>query len=194
MMKKLTLILSACLISMPAMADKPAWAGQNGKPQEERPEKVRKADEDRWQDRREEHREERYERRSDDDDRVDGFLPLSERERRLLRDRVLEDRYGIESEPGKMKSLPPGLQKKLARGGELPPGWQDKVRRGEVLDSDLYRSGERLPRRYLENLGYDSEAAELILLGDRVVRVAQGRGTVLDIIDLTDRALEMMGQ
>lgn len=191
-MKKLTLILSACLISMPAMADKPAWAGQNGKPQEEKAEKMRDADEERWQERREDREDERYERRSEE--RVDGFLPLSERERRLLRDRVLEDRYGIESEPGKMKSLPPGLQKKLARGGELPPGWQDKVRRGEVLDSDLYRSGERLPRRYLDNLGYDSEAAELILLGDRVVRVAQGRGTVLDIIDLTDRALDMLGQ
>jgi hypothetical protein len=36
----------------------------------------------------------------------------------------------------KKKKLPPGLQKKLARGGELPPGWQTKVRRGEVLDAD----------------------------------------------------------
>src|SRR4051812_7599709 len=25
------------------------------------------------------------------------------------------------------KGLPPGLQKKLARGGQLPPGWQNKV-------------------------------------------------------------------
>jgi len=25
------------------------------------------------------------------------------------------------------KSLPPGLQKKLARGGTLPPGWQKKI-------------------------------------------------------------------
>ena len=41
--------------------------------------------------------------------------------------------------PKKQKSLPPGLQKKLARGGELPPGWQKKVARGEVLDMALYR-------------------------------------------------------
>jgi hypothetical protein len=68
------------------------------------------------------------------------------------------------------------------------------VRQGEVLDSDLYRRGERLPRHYLERLGYDSEAAELILLGDSVVRVVQGRGTVLDVIDLTDKALEMLGR
>lgn len=25
------------------------------------------------------------------------------------------------------KSLPPGLQKKVARGGQLPPGWQKKL-------------------------------------------------------------------
>ncbi len=34
----------------------------------------------------------------------------------------------------KKKSLPPGLAKKLARGGTLPPGWQMKVARGEVID------------------------------------------------------------
>jgi hypothetical protein len=26
------------------------------------------------------------------------------------------------------RSLPPGLQKKVARGGQLPPGWQKKLR------------------------------------------------------------------
>lgn len=191
-MKKLTLILSACLMSMPVMADRPSWAGPDGKPQEEWPERVRQPAQERGAERWQEQRDERYERRSDD--RVDGFLPMTERERRLLRDQVLEERYGVRSEPGKMKSLPPGLQKKLARGGELPPGWRDKVRRGEVLDSDLYRRGERLPQHYLERLGHDSEAAELILLGDSVVRVAQGRGTVLDVIDLTDKALEMLGR
>jgi hypothetical protein len=106
-MKKLTLILSACLISMPTMADKPSWAGPDGKPQKEWPERVHQP-------------QQRDERRSDD--RVDGFLPLSERERRLLRDQVLEERYGVRSEPGRMKSLPPGLQKKLARGGRAAAG------------------------------------------------------------------------
>src|SRR5690554_5660902 len=192
MMKKLTLILSACLIAMPAAAERPSWAGPDGKPREEWPERVRGPVQERDDRRTREQREDRYERRSDE--RINGFLPLTERERRQLRDRVLEDRYGVRPQPGGMKSLPPGLQKKLARGGELPPGWRDKVRRGEVLDADLYRRGEHLPRHYLQGLGYDSDAAELILLGDSVVRVAQGRGTVLDIIDLTDKALELLGQ
>jgi hypothetical protein len=159
----------------------------------------RERDFDRDRDRdREQDRYERDDRRSDSrlDNRrdEDRFLPLSDRERRQLRDLVYEEHYGLRRpDDGHYKSLPPGLQKKLARGGDLPPGWQDKVRRGEVLDPELYRYGERLPRRYLERLGHGSEAAELILLGDRIVRVAEGRGTVLDVIDLTDRALDMLG-
>jgi len=46
----------------------------------------------------------------------------------------------------KKKNLPPGLQKKLARGGNLPPGWQKKVTRGEVLDWQLYRRSVKLPQ------------------------------------------------
>lgn len=36
----------------------------------------------------------------------------------------------------KYKNLPPGLQKKLARGGSLPPGWQKKI---EGFPSSLER-------------------------------------------------------
>lgn len=43
-----------------------------------------------------------------------------------------------EAKPDNEKQLPPGLQKKLARGGELPPGWEKKLRPGEPLDNDVY--------------------------------------------------------
>jgi hypothetical protein len=36
--------------------------------------------------------------------------------------RVIHDYYAP-----RYRSLPPGLQKKLARGGQLPPGWQKKL-------------------------------------------------------------------
>jgi len=36
--------------------------------------------------------------------------------------RAIHDYYGDDT-----RSLPPGLQKKLARGGTLPPGWQKKI-------------------------------------------------------------------
>lgn len=39
------------------------------------------------------------------------------------------------------KELPPGLQKKVERGGELPPGWKKKLQVGAILDHDIYRHG-----------------------------------------------------
>ena len=46
---------------------------------------------------------------------------------------------------GKYKSLPPGLQKKLVRGGQLPPGWQKKI---EPFPSTLDRTLVALPGGY----------------------------------------------
>lgn len=42
--------------------------------------------------------------------------------------------------------LPPGLQKKQARGHELPPGWQKKLAVGEVMDRDVYDHGRVVHR------------------------------------------------
>ena len=42
----------------------------------------------------------------------------------------------------RFRNLPPGLQKKLARGGQLPPGWQKKV---EAFPPELERRLPRLP-------------------------------------------------
>lgn len=43
------------------------------------------------------------------------------------------------------RDLPPGLQKKLARGGQLPPGWQKKL---EVFPPDVERRLPVLPQYY----------------------------------------------
>lgn len=40
------------------------------------------------------------------------------------------------------KSLPPGLQKKVAHGDSLPPGWQKKLAVGEHLDHQVYESAD----------------------------------------------------
>lgn len=37
------------------------------------------------------------------------------------------------------RPLPPGLEKKAARGMPLPPGWQKKLKVGEPLDEAVYR-------------------------------------------------------
>lgn len=84
----------------------------------------------------------------------------------------------------KRKNLPPGLQKKLDRGGELPPGWQKKVARGEVLDVDLYRQSRSLPEDLLDLLSTESDGTELRLLNDRVVRIIGDTRAVLDVLEI----------
>jgi hypothetical protein len=54
--------------------------------------------------------------------------------------KVLRAHYGP-----RFKNLPPGLQKKLARGGSLPPGWQRKIEPFPVV---LERSLPSLPQGY----------------------------------------------
>ena len=86
--------------------------------------------------------------------------------------------------PRKQKSLPPGLQKKLARGGELPPGWQKKVARGEVLDMTLYRQSRPLPEGLLNRLSTGPADTELKLLDDRVMRLMDDTRDILDVLQV----------
>jgi hypothetical protein len=96
------------------------------------------------------------------------------------------DKHKNKNNKGKKKQLPPGLQKKLERGGELPPGWQTKVNRGEVLDADILRYAEPLPTELSRRLPILRDGEEMLRIGDRVVRVVEGNGTVLDVVDLAD--------
>ena len=84
----------------------------------------------------------------------------------------------------KKKSLPPGLQKKLDRGGELPPGWQKKVARGEVLSVDLYGQSRLLPEELLNRLSSQAKGTELRRLNDRVVRIVDDTRMVLDVLSI----------
>ena len=54
--------------------------------------------------------------------------------------RVIRDHYA-----SRYRNLPPGLQKKVARGGSLPPGWQKKL---EPFPVELDRRLARLPEGY----------------------------------------------
>lgn len=95
-----------------------------------------------------------------------------------------DDNYGSgRDKPKKKKRLPPGLQKKLARGGELPPGWQKKVARGEVLDTGLYRQSRSLPEELLNRLSTDADT-ELRLLDDRVIRIMDDSRAILDVLQV----------
>jgi len=99
----------------------------------------------------------------DDDDRGrdsrrDGGYIFSDRDRDVLNECL--SGYDFES-------LPPGIQKKLARGGTLPPGQAKK------LHALPYSCNARLPR-----LGRN---VERIIFGDRVI-ILEGGSRILDIL------------
>ena len=96
------------------------------------------------------------------------------------------DKKGKNNKKNKDKHLPFGLQKKLERGGQLPPGWQTKVARGEVLDDDILRHSERIPHELARQLPELRDGEEVRRVGNKVVRVLEGNGTVIDVIDLAD--------
>ncbi|WP_151670832.1 hypothetical protein [Nitrincola schmidtii] len=106
--------------------------------------------------------------------------------------RVLEEYFGLSSTEAnqtfEQKRIPPGLQKKLARGGDLPPGWQMKLARGDVFPPDLYAKSTRLPNHWAGR-GGNTQEEEWLLLEDKIVRVVQGQGTILDVIDISQAIL-----
>ncbi len=84
----------------------------------------------------------------------------------------------------KKKSLPPGLAKKLARGGTLPPGWQMKVARGEVMDYEVYNNASTLPDELLRKLSTIPEGTVLLQVGNKIVKVIEASRKIVDLFEL----------
>lgn len=84
----------------------------------------------------------------------------------------------------KMKTMPPGLKKKVERGGELPPGWQKKVARGEVLDAQIYAHSRPLPPELLKRLPPQPPGTIVITVEGKVVRLVEATLMILDVFDL----------
>ncbi len=82
------------------------------------------------------------------------------------------------------KNLPPGLQKKVARGKALPPGWQKKIAAGQSLDYQLYRQGKGLPDLLLQRLPQPPVGSEILQIEDKIVRINTATRTILDAFDL----------
>lgn len=75
----------------------------------------------------------------------------------------------------KDKALPPGLQKKVERGGELPPGWQKKLARGEVLDQQVYDRGRIISP-------VDKMGNVVLQVEDRVLRLNKATREIIEIL------------
>jgi hypothetical protein len=84
----------------------------------------------------------------------------------------------------KKKKLPPGLRKKVARGGALPPGWQKKVARGEVMDPAVYEHCRPLPPELVRSLPPQPQGTVLVTVEGKAVRLMEATLTILDVFDL----------
>jgi hypothetical protein len=84
----------------------------------------------------------------------------------------------------KPKESPPGLQKKVARGGELPPGWQKKVAKGEVLGPEIYRHATPLPVELTKKLAPAPDGTVLVKVEGKVIRLYEATRTILDVFDI----------
>jgi hypothetical protein len=94
-----------------------------------------------------------------------------------------DDKHGKKDKKAKkQKALPAGLKKKVELGGELPPGWQKKVARGEVLDNDLYLTSKGLPQDVLDQLPNSPDGTIIRQIDDTIVRVRETTNVILDVL------------
>jgi len=164
---KLLLLGTAMSLPVASLAQPPAWAGKGKGPAGQQKESHER--EYRRDDRHRNYRDYRY----------------SDRERDALR-RHLSNRDYQSLPPGLQKKvarggLPPGLQKKVARGGQLPPGWQKKLQVGRTLPDDLYYHGQRLPV-------YDGirriDGVTDVIIDNEAVRIMDATQTIIDVFGI----------
>jgi len=84
----------------------------------------------------------------------------------------------------KARGLPPGLAKKVARGGELPPGWQKKCVKGEVMPEPVFRQCHPLPQEVVVKLPPPPPDTIVVAMSGKVVRLARATREILDVFDV----------
>ncbi len=84
----------------------------------------------------------------------------------------------------KLKTLPPGLEKKLERGKELPPGWQKKVEKGQILNSDLYDIAEKVSKDDKKYYPRSTPGTEILKIEERIFRIKKDTKEILEIIGI----------
>ncbi|MEW6306310.1 MAG: hypothetical protein AB1705_22820 [Verrucomicrobiota bacterium] len=84
----------------------------------------------------------------------------------------------------KAKNLPPGLQKKVARGGNLPPGWQKKLARGEVMSAEVFKVCTPLPAEVVVKLPPPPKGVITVTIEGKVVRLLEATREILDVFEV----------
>lgn len=80
--------------------------------------------------------------------------------------------------------LPPGLQKKMERGGTLPPGWQRKLHRGSVLDPEVYDMSRPVDASVRAQLPLGPQGTVDIQVEDKVIRISVASRVIQAVFDV----------
>jgi hypothetical protein len=85
---------------------------------------------------------------------------------------------------GMVRSLPPGLAKKVARGGRLPPGWEKKLVKGETIPVEVFREEcHPLPTEVVIRLPEPPPGTILRAIQGTIVRLHEKTREILDVFD-----------
>lgn len=76
------------------------------------------------------------------------------------------------------RDLPPGLQKKMKRGGELPPGWSKKVSIGQSFPQEYMNIAKPAPTDLKIRLNLDANI-RLLQISNRLIKVEVGTNRIL---------------
>ena len=92
--------------------------------------------------------------------------------------------HGGDSKGKKGKGLPPGLAKKVARGGKLPPDWEAKIVRGQILAVEVFQQAHPLPRELTVHLPAPPVGTITIAIEGRLVRLLEATREILDVFEI----------
>ncbi len=85
------------------------------------------------------------------------------------------------------RALPPGLAKKVARGGKLPPGWERKCVQGERMPVEVYQECRPLPPELVVKLPVPPVGTVTVAVGGKIVRLLEATREILDVLDVQVR-------
>jgi hypothetical protein len=85
------------------------------------------------------------------------------------------------------RSLPPGLAKKVARGGKLPPGWANECLPGKIMPVEVYHECHPLPPELTVKLPVPPVGTVTVAVDGRVMRILQATREILDVFQIRVR-------
>lgn len=108
---------------------------------------------------------------------VDRRGTFSSAERNLIRAHLLGNEQALSQRHSR------GLSKD-DRWKALPHGWQKSVAPGHSLDYHVYRQGESLPDRLLQQLPPSPVGSEILQVENKIIRLNSATRKIIDIFDL----------